>query len=146
MDKMDWGLCPWLRALGHAQRRGIDWFQQPWSFCLELKMCFGPSPTRAHGWMKQPDVLQFLMNSKDRELPSCLWVLPNVNRRHIDWFQHPPWSFHLGLAMCFGPFAWRIVAWLDEMPDVLQFHINKMEGELPSWLQALWHVYRRGRD
>ena len=81
-------------------------------------MCFGPSPTRAHGWMKQPDVLQFLMNSKDRELPSCLWVLRHVNRRGIDWFQRPPWSFRLGLAMCFGPFARRIYAQLNEMDEM----------------------------
>ena len=38
----------------------------------------------AHGWMKLPDVLQFLRNDMDRELPSCLWVLPHVNRRRID--------------------------------------------------------------
>ena len=106
-NDMDWELilCLWW-TLRHAQTRGINWFQQPRSFRLELKMCFGPSPTRAHGWMKQPDVLQFLMNSKDRELPSCLWVLRHVNRRGIDWLQRPPWSFRLGLAMCFGgPFG-----------------------------------------
>ena len=34
MDKMDCELCPCLRVRRHVYRRGLDWFQQPWSFRL----------------------------------------------------------------------------------------------------------------
>ena len=82
-------------------------------------MCFGPSPTRAHGWMKQPDVLQFLMNSKDRELPSCLWVLRHVNRRGIEVSTG---SSSLSPFVCVAHLFWSVLSHgrtkLDEMPAI----------------------------
>ena len=83
----------------------------------------------------------------DHKLPHCLRALWHVYRKGLDWFQ---WcqSFRFELTMCFGPFALCVVAcwWLGKTQDVLQFHINEMDRDLPSCLQALRHVYRRGLD
>ena len=103
MNEMDWVLHPCLQVLWHVYRRGLDWFQQPWSFRLETKMCFGPFHRMYARLDEMANFLRFLINEMD--LPSCLRVLQHVYRRGLDWFQQH-WFFHLELAMCFGgPFG-----------------------------------------
>jgi hypothetical protein len=150
MNKMDRDLPSCLRALWHVYRRGLDWFQQPWSFRSGLTMCFGLycACCWLHGWTKLTALLLgfLLMNKMDRDLPSCLRALWHVYRRGLDWFQQP-WSFRSGLTMCFDLYCaccW-LHGWTKLTALLLWFLLmNKMDRDLPSCLRALWHVYRRG--
>ena len=97
-QRLDWKLPPCLRVLRHAYRRGLDWFQQHWSFRLGYS-CVSPvcCMEDAHSWTKRT-LLGFFMNEMDRGPPSCLRVLRHVvYRRGLDWFQQCQ-SFLLGCS------------------------------------------------
>jgi hypothetical protein len=83
--------------------------------------------------MKQPDVLQFLINKRDHDLPSCLQVLWHVYRRGLDWFQQH-WSFRLGLAMCIvPPFGTWMMRTLDKTDSFIAIPLEQ-DGSRPSLL------------
>ena len=113
MNENDRDLPSCLQALRHVYRRGLDWFQQPWSFRL------GYSSVLIHcvAWMRtagrNADILQFLLNKMDRDLPSCLQVIRHVYRRGLDWFQQCR-SFRLGSKMYFGPFGTFTHGWTEQ--------------------------------
>jgi hypothetical protein len=144
MDEMDCQLPPCLRVLRHVYRRGLDWFQQRWSFRLESKMCFDAFCACMHFyWMRQPALLGIPMDKMDCDLPSGLQVLRHVYRRGLNWFQQCQ-SFRLGYSFVLVQFVTWMHGWWTKRTALLQFLLNKMDRDLPSCLQVLQHVYRRG--
>jgi hypothetical protein len=85
-----------------------------------------------------------LLNKIDRDFPSCLQVLRHVYRRGLDWFQQCK-SFRLGLKLSLLHLPHGRALW-TKRTALLQFLLNKMDRDLPSCLQVLRHVYRRGLD
>jgi hypothetical protein len=136
---------PCSRVLRHVYRRGLDWFQQCQSFRLGYSSVLVHFVAYMHGWTKLTALLQFLLNKMDRDLPSCLQVLRHVYRRGLDWFQ---WcqSFRLGYPCVLVHFTLAGRTRLDAGMALLQFLMNEMDCDLPSCLQVLRHVYRRGLD
>ena len=75
-QRLDWKLPPCLRVLRHAYRRGLDWFQQHWSFRLGYS-CVSPvcCMEDAHSWTKRT-LLGFvgILHEQDGSRPSLLFA------------------------------------------------------------------------
>ena len=139
---------PSLRVLRHVNRRGLDWFWQHWSFCLDSSSCFG---SYCALWRGSTNQTAFSCNSSlgkmDCRLYPSLRVIRRVYKRGLDWFQQPR-SFRLGYSCVlvhFGPFCHK-EAFCTKRMALLQFLIDEMDCQLPPCLRVLRRVYRRGLD
>jgi hypothetical protein len=149
LNENDRDLPSCLQALQHVYRRGLDWFQQSWSFCLGyssvLIHCVSWMRTagRNAGYIAVP-------HQRDGSRPSLLFAGTSACiKKRSQLVPTAVLVLSFGLAMSFCPFALRIAhcgAWQDETPDILQFHINEMDRDIPSCLWVLWRVYRRCLD